>query len=299
MRLTRRTFPAFVLLSAALAFGLALLSPSTGAEDTPPPAPTDDVGNEVPPSAPETAPIGAEANPLAPSADTPPPAPEPPPEPTPEPPPSDPAPLASETAAEKPKIDPRIPMYQQIRPRWGVSMTGALRALGKNPAIPGFDGSRTTDPSSVRAIRMQVEYQPTAVQKFGVLGAGPSFTIFPITPAGSLTRTFAGLWSVGGQVRYQLRLLREQPLVPYAGYGAEALSYTLSTGPRGRFTVKGPFLGGMFLLNLVDPGAAAEFYVNYEVTRSYLVVELRTMDGSDGTITLSGQSLYFGLRCEL
>ncbi len=298
-------------VSAPLAVLLALLGSSAGAEDAPPPpAPSDDLGtslesSDVPPSAPETAPIGTEPP-------TDPPTPEPTPESlqdpqpeaaaepvTAEPPPVTSISVAAESAAEKPKIDPRIPMYQQLRPRWAVAMTGALKSLGNAPGIPGFDDSRTTAPNSARAIRLQIEYQPAVVQKYGVLGAGPSFTLYPISPLGSLTRTIGGMWSVGGQLRYQLRLLREQPLVPYAGYGAEALSYTLSSGPRGRFTVRGPFFGGMFLLNFVDPSAAAEFYVNYEVKRSYLVVELRTMEGSDGTITLGGQSLYFGVRCEL
>jgi hypothetical protein len=61
---------------------------------------------------------------------------------------------------------------------------------------------------------------------------------------------------------------------------------------------QGVFFGGMLLLNYFEPSASAEFYITTGVTRSYLVAELRQYSANDSALSLSGSSLFFGLRFE-
>lgn len=195
-------------------------------------------------------------------------------------------------ATSRARFDPRIPLYTQLRPHWGVEVTTSLDALGEGAAIPGQSDSK------VRATSISLEWQPAFLQSYGVLAMGPMFNVYLTIPKTGLFTTAIGMWSLGGQIRYEARYLREQPLVPVVGYGVESVGYNLSSGPSGRFLARGPVLGGMVLLNFMDPGAAAEFYVNHGVTRSYAVAEYRSNEGTDGTVTLAGRTLFFGLRFE-
>lgn len=196
-------------------------------------------------------------------------------------------------ATETTNFDSRIPVYQQMRPLWAFSVSGSLKALGTSPGIPNLGDSK------VRAFSMQFELQPQFIQPLGVLGVGPSLNLYPVSPIGGVTRAaLGGLWSVGGQVRYQARFFREQPLAPYAGYAMEYWNYRLVDESRGSLTAKGPFFGALLLLNFLDQETAAEFYLDSGVLRSYLVAEIKTLEGQDGLIQLSGRSYYFGLRFE-
>jgi hypothetical protein len=197
-----------------------------------------------------------------------------------------------EPVVDSTDINPRIPYYQQIRPQWGVELGGAAQSLGDSPSIPDLGDAK------LRAISLRFEYQPSFLQGLGVFSLGPSLTAYPVIPKTSLTRPIVGIWSVGGQIRYQARYFREQPIVPVAGYSYERLSYSLASGTQGSFITKGAFFGGMLLLNIFDPGTTAQFFLNYKVTKSYLLAELHTYSGGDSNITVSGRSVFFGLRFE-
>jgi hypothetical protein len=189
-------------------------------------------------------------------------------------------------------FDSRVPLYQQLKPLWGMELSGSLKALGRSSDIPFLTDGK------IRAACFKFELQPSFFQKLGVLGFGPSIHLYPVSPIGQVTRAAIGLWSIGSQVRYQARFFREQPLVPYAGYGVERWYYRFVDGSQGRFFAKGPYLGAQFLLNFLDQETAAEFYVNSGVLRSYLVAEIKTLQGSDDLVQLVGSSYYFGIRFE-
>lgn len=187
----------------------------------------------------------------------------------------------------------RYPLYQRVRPKWAFEAAGSWRALGGSSSrIPGLG---TT--SNVYAVSLQFEYQPPILQVLGVVSLGPSLTLYPI-PGGAVTSGMLGLWSGGGQIRYQARYFREQPIVPMVGYSMEYVSYSFRSGATGRMLAKGPFFGGMFLLNVVEPSSAAEMFVNFEIARSYLVAEYRMLSGTDSDLSLSGSSIFVGLRLE-
>jgi hypothetical protein len=187
--------------------------------------------------------------------------------------------------------DPRIPIYQRVRPQWAIEIEGSLSALGGNPSIPNIGSAEA------RAVLLQFEYQPALIQSAGILGLGPVAALYPMSTTG-ITNGTLGMYAIGGQARYQARFFREQPIVPMGGYELEYLSYRLADGRSGSFINKGLFFGAMFLLNILDSDAAAEFFVNYGVCRTYLVGELRLSRGGDSVITLDGSSYYAGLRFE-
>lgn len=286
----------------------SITEPATAPPPLPSPldAPVAGTTEQVPLPAPSAAPLapiaGEESPPPAPAAVEvkPEEAPTPPatiatddgsvPAPIPDPSSSDPASAVAESRAQR---NSRIPRYTLSRPSWGVQVTGAAKALGGKDLL----GSQAGNPT--RALQFSVEYQFPYLQTIGVLSLGPSAGIYPIFPGGTVTSTVASLWDVGGQVRYQARFFREQPLVPVVGYEARYLTYRFKDGPAGALMTQGPFFGGMFLLNIIEPSSAAEFYINTGVSRSYLVAEVRTISGSDNNINFSGATYFFGLRLEL
>jgi hypothetical protein len=199
-------------------------------------------------------------------------------------------------SSEKPR-DPRVPFFTTLRPSWAFQLHGSSKAMG------GTDLSLTGEDVSPRAFAMQFEYQPPFLQDFGVFSLGPSLGIYPFIPRRSGVAPTSGtlsIWEVGGQLRYQARFFREQPIVPVLGYSLEYIRYTLADGTDGSVVAQGPFVGALLLLNIFDPGGAAGFYTNFEVLRSYVAFEYRMLSGSDpqGPLTFSGGSLFFGLRFE-
>jgi hypothetical protein len=149
------------------------------------------------------------------------------------------------------------------------------------------------------AISLATEFQPRFLQFFGVIGFGPSATVYPIFGGTNLNPSWASIWSVGGQIRYQAKYFRQQILVPNIAYSYEYFSYAFSAGKSGNLRAQGPIYGLWILLNLLDSSAAANFYIDAGVARTYLIFEARNLAGKDDNISFGGMSYYVGLRMEL
>ena len=54
----------------------------------------------------------------------------------------------------------------------------------------------------------------------------------------------------------------------------------------------------VYLLNFIDRPGAAYFYSNSGVLRSYLVGEVRMLSGDAAGISVSGSSIFAGIRIE-
>ena len=199
----------------------------------------------------------------------------------------------AEPAPKKPKKDYSVPFYQQKRPRWALELSAAGRsALGSSSAVS------TADPGGIRGFQFQAEYQPEWFQALGVLGVGVSGALYLTSPAKAVTDSLAGLLSYGYQFRYQARFIRNQWIVPFAGYRGQWVRYGLKNDVSGTLGANGAFFGGMILLSAFDEGSAAELYANMGISRVYLLAESRSFDASDASLTLSGSSYFFGLRFE-
>ncbi|MBY0472175.1 hypothetical protein K2X30_13490 [bacterium] len=199
----------------------------------------------------------------------------------------------AEAAKSEHRLDPRVPLYQQLNPEWAFTLGGAIDAFGASSSIPNF----TTD-NPVRAISLQWDYIPVSTQKYGLVAVGPYLNLYTGIPQVSALTNILGMFGAGAQVHYQARYFREQPLVPYVKFSAEYFRYNFSGGASGGFLAMGPSFGAMLLLNFLDERGAAEFYASQGALRSYLLAEFRMLNGSDANVTLRSQSLFFGLRFE-
>lgn len=265
----------------------ALAPPAVAPESAPPPPPTEEVNKapETPEPTSET-PAATEVKPETPPPASPPAEAAQPPAPT----PAEVVPPDTTFAARRQKW---VPFYQTTRPAWAFEFTLSAYALGQQDIEGSQAGSIT------RAFETQVEYQFPFLQSIGVLSVGPSLVIYPVTPLGTVTSNAFAIWSGGGQVRYQARFFREQPIVPMAGFEYQYLTYHfMSDGSMGATGVSGPFFGAMILLNFFEPSAASELFIEQGISRSYLLAEYKQMSGGDGTISVSGGSYFFGLRLE-
>jgi len=203
-----------------------------------------------------------------------------------------PAPAVARTTRRSDR-DYSVPIYQQKRPTWALEMSfGAREALGADGALAG------ADPASMRAFKIQGEYQPAWFQILGVLGLGVSTGLYTTSPSGAVTSNLAGLLSYGAQARYQARFFRNQWIVPTVGYGSEWVRYSLKSGTSGTVRSTDTFFGAMLLLSALDEATAAESYATLGISRAYLVAEARSRDGGDSTLSLGGRSYLFGLRFE-
>lgn len=188
--------------------------------------------------------------------------------------------------------DLRIPLHQYVRPSVGLGLDYSPSPFG-NQTITNAQSGNTAF-----AVGVSVQYQPTFLQPYGVLGIGPSFSVYPI--AGSVTKSVISVVSGGGKASYQLRYFRNQFLVPVVSYSAEYLYYDFLGSPVGGFLIKGPSVALWFLLNIIEPSVANSAYVSTGIVRMYLTAEVKRMEGStpSGDVLVSGNSWYFGLRFE-
>jgi hypothetical protein len=202
------------------------------------------------------------------------------------------SPQSKDTARSRARVEElQIPIYQRVRPTWGTDLSASLRGLGSGTEVQG-----ATSSSRLNGFSLRMEYQPAWIQAVGVFGLGLSFQSFTLPE--QLGASGLGSYSVGAQARYQLRLLREQWIVPYAGYAVERVAYRLRAGGSGSFLSQGPFFGAALLLNFLEPSVAADAYAGTGIVRTYLFAELRTPSTGDSVVRVSGRSPFFGLRFE-
>lgn len=192
-----------------------------------------------------------------------------------------------ERASERKKAD---------LPNFALQLTGSVKAFGGSTISPAQQGIKSG------AMLIQLEYQPSFLQHFGIFSIGPSFGTYPTlgTAQGDekVTPGFFSITGIGGQVRYQLHYFNDQFIVPYASYEAQSLSYRINQGGSGRLTVAGGSGGLSLLLNRLAPSEAIDMKQDLGISRSYLVVEGKYLYGTDQNVRVSGTSVFFGLRFE-
>lgn len=197
-----------------------------------------------------------------------------------------------EAGSEASLKDFRVSPYKKIRPEWGIEFSTSPNAFGAN-ALTVEQGTQP-----IWAFSLLGEYQPAFLQDIGVIGIGPAFNIYPAIGGTKFTPNFASLVGLGGQIRYQARYFREQPVVPVVAYSLEEFKYVFDTGMSGWTLIHGPTVGLWVLLNFLESNSASYMYINNGVTRTYLIAEYRMMTGEDSNLTIHGGSYYFGLRFE-
>lgn len=174
------------------------------------------------------------------------------------------------------------------RPWVGIEVSGGATGFGDQTLKSGAPLEFDKLP-----VRMQVDVQP--LHALGVLSAG-------ITTEYYFTRASAALrkaYSLGGQVRYQAKFFDYQLIVPMAAYSTESFFYKLSSGPSNRFVVRGPTFGLWVFLNAIDRNTARGARRDLGLSRTYLTLERRTIEGEDGAFSITGSAYQLGLRIEI
>lgn len=180
-----------------------------------------------------------------------------------------------------------VPLFQTLRPAWGFELSGGA---GFPTGDTAMDRVRSFTPAG---LSLRMEWQPPWIQAAGIFSLGAALDYsFGVIGGG-----------VGGVARYQARYFRNQPIVPFGGYTALYYLVPASTsGVAAAFQslqgtlIHGPFAGLNILLNIFDSDAAASFFVDYGVLRTYLVLEGRFFQGMN--LNAGSATLYSGLRLE-
>jgi opacity protein-like surface antigen len=185
-------------------------------------------------------------------------------------------------------------------PRWSFELKGGVFA----PDLPNFEQF----------------YGRTDMPGFGAALAYKPFRLIEVGLESGLMKekgfAFAPLHNeAAGEVTYQLVpvnvfvLLRgvldeDQWLVPYVGGGYTRMLYSVKT--EGQGTVKGVAngyharAGLQLLLDVMDPEAANNLYMDYSVNNTYLFVEAEFISAKEKTtsIDLGGMAVMAGLLFE-
>lgn len=187
--------------------------------------------------------------------------------------------------------DDEIPAYEKVKPKWALELTYAQNTFTKSPTIANSS-------VSIQGASIIFEYQPPFVQKYGVLGLGAMASVYNVSPSSVLTQSLLSFFSAGAQIRYQAKYFREQPVVPYFGYGFEYFEYQFINANWSNFIRSGPIVGIMFLINAFDHDSAHELFVDSGIARTYIVAETRGSSSGDQTLAISPLDWFFGIRFE-
>lgn len=190
--------------------------------------------------------------------------------------------------AAKPRSnrDHSIPYYLQKRPIIALQIGGALNsALGAESTIQGASLDSTT------SVEVSADFQPPWIQAFGVVAVG-------VHARHHITSQASRITGYGAQAAYQAKWFTNQWVVPVVRYSLDTLNYKLSGGGTGSLSDPGLTYGALLFLSAADPGAAAEFYNGYGISRVYLALETGQKSASDASFVLSGRVTTASLRFE-
>lgn len=192
------------------------------------------------------------------------------------------------------------------KPALGILLGYSHQAYGD--AITITNPTQNQD-YSFRAVQLGFEGILNPGSRGGALtvGGGAHLTFVSSSvyddPSDPQQRTNGAFGSKGIFLRstYQLKFLHGQWIVPYAGYEALGVKFSLTDVDNGDRTglAHGPVFGGLLNLAIFDPSTAFEGYRDSGLLRSYLFGEVRAMRSNEPWVASGDYSLLFGLRLEL
>lgn len=217
---------------------------------------------------------------------------------------TDTVPPAELTEQSTTKWDRSVPLYDRENPNLGIELHGSIQALGTSIKSTQLDGAGTPtgalDESNVRNFGLGFEYEPGFLQGIGVVSLGPSFNFYVLEPEGDLTKNAFSIYSFGGSIKYQLKFMRGQFLVPFVGFESQVIRYSFQNANlgEGTTTASGPTFGAMLLLNGFEPSASHSLWAESGIRRSYLFAEFKNLTAGEPTLSTDGTAIYFGIRVE-
>ncbi len=188
----------------------------------------------------------------------------------------------------------KLPISEKNHPSTAIEILFSGGALDSSKISSSAPGER------YRYLSVQMDWIPEILNgRAGILSFGGKISFYPTTDIQSVKAKTLTDWAIGSQVRYQLRLVSEQALVPILAYHFDIRSHFASSIQNKTTLLQhGPTLGAWFLLNVVDPELSKSFYRNVGVTRTYFTFEWRRRYARNSVARLDQTELEFGLRFE-
>jgi hypothetical protein len=193
---------------------------------------------------------------------------------------------------DRPEYDEEHPWYQVAPSRWSVGLRVAIDSF---PFQSGIGNNYQVYGEWVLPF-----------QKAGLFSVGGHISTVPLN-IGSRGLSTASvpypnfLSMLGGlQARYQLRLMKNQFLVPTAALEWDYFRIVVSKDRNEDSigSVFGASFGVMVNLGWIDRGTAREAYATLGMTRTYLTLEVRPFTVNTSTLKLTGNFFFSGLRFE-
>lgn|GEM_PF-1794605 len=185
---------------------------------------------------------------------------------------------------DDPDYDPSIPWYQSLRSRWGLQFRTGIR---------NFPSTQASGNLYQVAFEWMIPFQ-----KAGILSLGGAFGGIHNLQIGFTNQSISPM--VGGLIRYQLKVFKNQPIVPTA-----AVTYDYYRIPNGgpfaqvpSGTLTGFSYGLMLNLTWIDQVTARDAYRSLGLTKAYLTAEISQPEFKNSVFVLKPTFYLFGLRME-
>jgi len=188
---------------------------------------------------------------------------------------------------DDPNYDPNLPWYQSLKSNWGIQIRTGINGF------PSADGNGNL---YLFSYEWMIPFQ-----KAGIFSLGANLGLLPLqAPTTSIVSSNLLNPFVGAQLRYQLKVFKNQPLVPTG-----ALTYDYyrikNNNPVLNF-VSGFQIGYSFglMLNLtwIDQMTARDAHRSIGLTKAYLTAEIFQSEFQNAAFYLNSRFYLFGLRTE-
>ena len=193
----------------------------------------------------------------------------------------------SDSILDDPGFDPKLPWYQSTKPSWSLHFKAGINGFpvksgNGNLYLIGFEWL-------------------IPEQRYGIFGVGADLGFLSLkAPLSTLSTSSPLNPFLGGQIRYQLKLLNNQWLVPTATLNYDY--YRLKNSVASPAYASGAQIGwsaGLFIsLSGIDPITARGAYQSLGLTKSYLTLEAFQTKFKNSVFQMESRFYLIGLRAE-
>jgi hypothetical protein len=182
--------------------------------------------------------------------------------------------------------DHTLPIYENVNPKFAFGFRAAFHRF---PVKTGVGNS----------YQLLGEYLLPA-QSFGILSGGVHLGVLPLQDAALTIPVTNSNGIAGFQLRYQLKVFKQQWLVPMIDWEYHFTWLTARAGDTGKMTdySTGIGYGIWLLLNPFDGTTARDAYQSLGAVRSYLTFEVLPLKIDNPLFELDGNLYMLGIRME-
>jgi hypothetical protein len=174
--------------------------------------------------------------------------------------------------------DPDTPYFQIMPPSW---------TFGFRAAIGSFPIKSATGNIYELYTEKMIPFQ-----KLGIFSLGIHLGTAPFTSS-----RYENL-KYGALIRYQLKLIKNQIIVPTIAFVYDGFRLKNDSGTIDTLSSFGPMFGGLINLGFFDSSTAREGFESIGLLRSYLAIEVRPLSLSSSSFSTHSNLWLLGVRLE-